>query len=421
MTVEQALEYIHSNYWNGGSFGLSKTKELMNLMGNLQKQLKFVHIVGTNGKGSTAAMSASILQKAGYTVGLYTSPYIFKFHERMQVNGQCISDEELAELTEKIKPLADSMKDKPSEFELVTAIAFDYFLRHHCDIVCLEAGLGGENDSTNVIDPPEVAVITNIGLDHTALLGNTLEEIATTKSKIIKPGCQAVTYREPASVEAVFEARCKEVGAEWTKADFDSIHLRSASLEGQVFDWGDYKELKLPLLGEHQLKNAAVVLTVMQVLRKKGWKISDEAIREGLATVSWPGRFELIGREPLFIVDGGHNPQCIEALVKNVRDYLGGRHLTILTGVLADKDYSHMYRDMSQYASEFITVTPGNPRALPAQELKTYLEQFGKPVTACDDVETGVALAKAHAGKDGVVLSYGSLYMLGEIVEAAKK
>lgn len=421
MTVEQALEYIHSNYWNGGSFGLEKTKELMNLMGNLQKQLKFIHIVGTNGKGSTAAMSASILQKAGYTVGLYTSPYIFKFHERMQVNGECISDEELAELTEKIKPVADSMENKPSEFELVTAIAFEYFLRHHCDIICLEAGLGGENDSTNVIDPPEVAVITNIGLDHTALLGNTLEEIASTKSKIIKPGCQAVTYREPASVEAVFEARCKEVGAEWTKADFDSIHLRSASLEGQVFDWGDYKELKLPLLGDHQLKNAAVVLTVMQVLRKKGWKISDEAIREGLATVRWPGRFELIGREPLFIVDGGHNPQCIEALVKNVRDYLGSRHLTILTGVLADKDYSHMYRDMAQFAAEFITVTPGNPRALTAQELKTYLEQFGKPVTACDDVETGVALAKSHAGKDGVVLSYGSLYMLGEIVEAAKK
>lgn len=420
MTVDQALEYIHSNYWNGGSFGLERTRDLLHRMGNPEQDLKFIHIAGTNGKGSTAAMSANILQKAGYTVGLYTSPYIFKFHERMQVNGQCISDAELVEITERIRPLTETMDSQPSEFELVTCIAFEYFKRHHCDIICLEVGLGGELDSTNVIPPAEISVITNIGLDHTELLGDTLEKIAQTKSKIIKTGTHAVTYREPASVEAVFEARCQEVGAQWTRADFASLRPVSASLEGQVFDWGPYQALRLPLLGEHQLKNAATVLTVMEIMEKRGWKISEQNIRDGMETVSWPGRFELVARDPLFIVDGGHNPQCIEALVRNVRDYLDGRKLVILTGVLADKDYHQMYADMSRFASQFVTVTPCNPRALQAEELKAYLSRYQKPVTACDTVEAGVRLAKELAGKDGVVLAYGSLYMVGEIEIAAR-
>ncbi len=421
MTLEQALEYIHSNYWNGGTFGLGRTYELLDKMGNPQKDLKFIHIAGTNGKGSTASMSASILRQAGYTVGLYTSPYIFRFNERMQVNGECISDEEVISLVEELKPLAQAMASEPSEFEFVTCMAFAYFKRHQCDIVCLEVGLGGEFDSTNVIAPPVAAVMTNIGLDHTELLGDTLEKIAETKSKIMKTGTQVVSYREPASVEAVFEARCKEVGAELTKADFDTINLCSASLEGQIFDWGDMAELQLPLLGQHQLKNAAVVLTLMKVLQKQGWNITEESIRKGLKAVSWPGRFELVAREPLFIVDGGHNPQCIEALVKNVRDYLDGRTLVILTGVLGDKDYHAMYKDMAPFASAFVTITPDNPRAMSAQALKAYLEQFGKAVTACGSAAEGVARAKALAGKNGVVLAYGSLYMLGDVVTAAKE
>ena len=421
MTLDQTLEYIHSNYWNGGTFGLERMNQLLDLIGHPEKDLKCIHIAGTNGKGSTASMSANILRKAGYTVGLYTSPYIFKFHERMQVNGECISDEELIEICGEIKEKADAMERQPSEFELVTCIAFEYFKRHNCDLIALEVGLGGEYDATNTIGSPEVAVLTNIGLDHVEVLGNTMEKIAETKSKIIKPGCHCVTYREPESVEAVFEARCKEVGAKWIKADFDSIELLSASLEGQVLNWGPYKELNLPLLGQHQLKNAATVLTVMMALRERGWQISDEAIREGLATVFWPGRFELVARKPLFIVDGGHNPQCIEALVNNVRDYLGDRKLVILTGVLADKDYNEMYRDMVPFATEIVTMTPPNPRALTAQDLKAYLDQFGKPVYACDTIDEGVKLAKAKAGEDGVVLAYGSLYMVGDIENAARK
>ena len=420
MTPNEALEYIHSVCWKGSIPGLGRTRELLEKMGNPQNQLQFVHIAGTNGKGSTAAMTANILRKAGYCTGLYTSPYIFRFHERMQVNGQCISDEELAEITAFVKPLAESMADHPTEFELVTCIAMEYFKRHHCDVVSLEVGMGGELDSTNVIASPLVAVLTNIGLDHTEFLGDTLEKICETKSKIIKSGTIAVTYREKPSVEAVIEARCKEVGAQWMPADFDSIRLVDASLEGQVFDWGSYQGIHLPLLGKHQLYNAAVVLTIVKALRERGLAISDTAMREGIATVSWPGRFELVARDPLFIVDGGHNPQCIEALVNNVRDYLNGRTLTVLTGVLADKDYGAMYQDMAQYVSQFVTVTPPNPRALSAQDLKAYLERFGKPITACDTVAEGVALAKELAGREGVVLAYGSLYMVGDIENAAR-
>ena len=419
MNVSEALSYIHSVCWKGSIPGLSRTRELLAKMGNPEKKLRFVHIAGTNGKGSTAAMLAAILRQAGYVTGLYTSPYIIKFHERMQVNGEMISDEELCTITEYIRPLAESMTESPTEFELVTCIAMEYFVRRGCQIVVMEVGMGGELDSTNVIAAPEASVICNIGLDHTEVLGDTLEKIASAKAGIIKPGCPAVIYREKPSVEAVFEEKCRAVGSELHKADFDAIRLHTHDLTGQVFDFGRFQALHLPLLGEHQLKNAAVVLTTADVLKARGWAITDENIRQGLATVRWPGRFELLRKDPLFIVDGGHNPQCIEALVQNIRQYLAGRPLTVLTGVLADKDYHCMYADVArQFAARFVTVTPPNPRALDAQALAEYLRQFGKPVTACDSVDAGVREAIRQAGPDGVVLAYGSLYMVGDI-EAA--
>lgn len=421
MTVQEALTYIHSYFWKGSIPGLSRTQALLNLLGNPEKKLRFIHVAGTNGKGSTAAMLASILRCAGYRTGLYTSPYINRFHERMQVDGAEISDEDLCAITAYVKPFAETIEDHPTEFELVSCIAFEYFARKGCDIVVLEVGMGGELDSTNVIDPPEAAVITNIGLDHTEELGDTLEKIAAAKAGIIKPGCQTVIYRAAPSVEAVFEARCKAVGATLRKADFDSITLRAHGLEGQTFDTAAYKGLELPLLGAHQLHNAAVVLQTVEALKEKGWHITEQNIRDGLKTVRWPGRFEVLGHKPLFLVDGGHNPQCIEALTANIRDYLAGRPLTVLTGVLADKDYNCMYPCVAPYAERFITVTPDNPRALSARELKTYLSQFGKPVTACDTVPDGVAEAIRQAGPDGVVLAYGSLYMVGDIRAAAAR
>ena len=418
MNYEQALTYIHSICWKGSVPGLGRTQELLARMGNPEKKLKFVHIAGTNGKGSTASMTASILRKAGYRTGLYTSPFIFRFNERMGVDGQDIPDDMLAEITEFVKPHADAMTDRPTEFELVTAIAMEYFARMKCDIVCLEVGLGGELDSTNVIDPPEVAVLCNLGLEHTAVLGHTIEEIAAAKAGIVKKGCHVAVYRNSANVEAVYEAKAAEVGAAVHYADFDSIVLHEHSFAGQKFDCMGYKDLFLPLLGEHQLKNAAVVLTAVECLRQRGWKISDENVCQGITSVSWPGRFEVLSRDPDFIVDGGHNPQCLEALAKNVEDYLADREITALVGVMADKDYAAMFASMAPYITRFVTVTPENPRAMKAPILAANLGRFGKPATACDSVREGVETALEYAKNGGIVLAFGSLYMVGDIRDA---
>ena len=418
MNAEQAIEYIHSVCWKGSIPGLSRTRNLLDLMENPQDRLKYVHIAGTNGKGSTAAMTASILQKAGYRVGLYTSPYIYRFNERMQINGEPISDNELAEITAWVKPLAQSMEESPTEFELVSCIAFEYFKRNRCDIVVLEVGMGGAMDSTNVIKAPEVAVITNIGLDHTDVLGKTVEEIALTKSGIFKEGGAAVVYRSSPSVEAVFEEVCAQKNITLTKADFEGLRLISHGLEGQVFDCGARKELQLPLLGDHQLHNAAVVLSVADALIARGWEITEENIRDGIREVSWPGRFDIMRKDPLFIIDGGHNPQCIEALVKNIEDYLADKKVIVLTGVLADKDYVEMYQPVMPLVQEFVCITPPSPRKLDASMLAHYLTEAGACATACDSIPEGVRVAMEKAGKDGVVLSFGSLYSIGAIRDA---
>ena len=418
MNANEAIEYIHSVCWKGSIPGLSRTQELLSKMGNPEKKLKFVHIAGTNGKGSTAAMTASILQQAGYRVGLYTSPYIYRFHERMQINGEQISDEDLCAVTEYVKPFADSMAESPTEFELVCCIAFEYFLRQNCDIVVLEVGMGGAFDATNVIECPEVAVITNIGLDHTDVLGSTLEEIAATKAGIFKEGGNAVIYRGTPGVEKVFETVCAQRNVTLRKADFDGLNLISHGLEGQVFDCGERKGLFLPLLGIHQLKNAAVVLSIIDTLIAKGWNITEAQIRQGLQQANWPGRFDIVSRDPLFIIDGGHNPQCIEALVVNIRDYLAGKRVIALTGVLADKDYADMYKPVMPYVQEFVCVTPPNPRKLEAAELAKHLQSVGAKAAACASIDEGVRKARELAGKDGVVLCFGSLYTIGSIKEA---
>ena len=418
MNVNEAIEYIHSVCWKGSIPGLGRTQALLAKMGNPEKKLKFVHIAGTNGKGSTAAMTASILRKAGYRTGLYTSPYICRFHERMQVDGVEISDEDLATITEYVKPLAQSMEESPTEFELVCCIAFEYFLRKNCDIVVLEVGMGGAFDATNVIETPEAAVITNIGLDHTEVLGDTLEKIAETKAGIFKENGAAVVYRGKPSVEAVFERVCAERNVSLKKANFEGLTQVSRSLEGQVFHCGDRKDLFLPLLGDHQLHNAAVVLGVADTLIEKGWNITEENIRDGLRDTRWPGRFDVMSREPLFIIDGGHNPQCIEALVTNIQDYLSDKELTVLTGVLADKDYVDMYRPVMPYVSEFVCITPPNPRRMKAAQLAEYLRATGKPAEGFEEIVDGVRAAIEKAGDDGVVLSFGSLYSIGSIRDA---
>lgn len=417
MTLDEALGYIHRVDWRGSVPGLSRIDALLNKLGHPESTVKYIHITGTNGKGSTCAMTASVLQAAGYRTGLYTSPYIRRFNERMQINGVPIPDDDLCALVEEIQPLADSMADHPTEFELVTAIGLTWFARHHCDVVVCEVGMGGEFDATNIIPAPEVAALTNIGLDHTAFLGSTVEAIAATKSGIIKPSCHAVLYPCPPSVEQVVAARCRAAGAPLTVTDFNALHPISHSLDGQTFDWPGLPGLHLPLLGQHQLHNAAVALTILDVLRRRGWHIPDNAIRTGLDAVEWPGRFQVVRRDPIVILDGGHNPQCMEALTQNVSDYLSGYPLTVLTGVLGDKDYAHMYGRLAAQAVRFVTVTPRNLRALPAAHLAEMLSALGKPVTACSTIAQGVDDALSLTPPDGAVLCCGSLYLLGDVLD----
>ena len=419
MKAKEAIAFIESVSWKGSVPGLERPQALLAKMGNPEKELKYIHVGGTNGKGSTCAMLASILQKAGYKVGLYTSPHIYCFNERIQINGQNISDEDLAAVTAYVKPLAESMgKDIPTEFELVFCIAVEYFRRKGCDIVVTEVGMGGEMDATNVIPAPEVAVITNIGLDHTGFLGNTVEEIAQTKGGIFKTGSSAVIYPSCDSVVAVLKGICQEKKIDAKVADFSTIQPISHDLDGQVFDCGQRKGLFLPLLGQHQQFNCCMALNVIDLLIEKGWVITEEQIREGLRLTQWPGRFHIMQKKPLFIIDGGHNPQCLEALVSNIQDYLAGKKIIGLTGVLADKDYGDMYKPVMPLIDQFVCITPPNERKLEAAELAEHLQNAGAKATACETIAKGVKTAKKLAGKDGVVLCFGSLYSIGEIKNA---
>ena len=421
MTGKEAIDYIHSMVWNRKATGYEHAQNLLREMGNPEKQLKYIHIGGTNGKGSTSAMLASVLQAAGYKTGLYTSPFIYRFHERIQINGEQISDEDLGEVTEYVKSFADNMESCPSEFALLSCIAFEYFARKQCDIVVLEVGMGGANDSTNVIECPEVSIMTNIGLDHTEFLGETLEAIAETKAGIFKENSTAVVYPSVPTVEGVLEKHCKEKGALIRIVDFQGLHVKSRSLEGQIFNYGNREDLRLSLLGNHQLNNAIVSLTAIDVLKEKGWQIREEHVREGLATVKWPGRFEVVSQDPLFIIDGGHNPQCIDALAKNMQDYLGGRKIVALVGVLADKDYEEMFSPIFPYVSEFACITPPSPRRLEANELANHLKKAGVIANAYATVEDAVEYALEVVEDDGAVLCFGSLYSIGEIQSTFEK
>ena len=415
MTYEEALSYIHSICWKGSKLGLDRTRELLGKLNDPQKELKFIHIAGTNGKGSTAAMLSSILEEAGYRVGLYTSPFINRFNERMQVNHQPIPDEELAALTEYVRPHADAMADSPTEFELITALAMVWFARQKCDIVVLEVGMGGELDSTNIIDVPEAAVIAAMGLDHVKELGPTMADIARAKAGIIKEGGRVVSYGGNPEADEVIAAVCRARNASLRQPDFSAIVPGDFGLEGQTFSYKGWRVLRIPLVGAYQMNNAAVVLETVEVLRQRGWSVSDEAVRQGLADTRWPARFEVLRRDPVFIVDGGHNPHGIRATAESLRRLFPGRKITFVTGVMADKDVEHILGLIVPLAEQFFTVRPDNPRAMDAGELARRIEAMGAKATACASVRDGVDRAIQAEGPHGVACALGSLYMSGEV------
>jgi len=418
VSYEETLKYIHSVKWQGSKPGLSRTQHLLAKLGNPEKKLKFVHVAGTNGKGSTAACIASVLQTAGYKTGLYTSPYIIRFNERMQINGEQISDEELEALTDEIRPYADAMTDDPpTEFELITALGMQYFYKHRCDIVVLEVGMGGELDSTNVIDTPEVAVITAIGMDHVAELGPTIRDIARAKAGIIKEGGDVVVYgaNDP-EVDQVFEETCRAKNARLFKADFSRISNKTFDIDAARFDFAPYGRVSLPLVGSYQPYNAAVAITALERLREKGYKISDRDILEGLRNVRWPGRFEILRKKPIFILDGSHNTHGMLATAESLKTVFPGRKFIFLMGVMRDKDVDGMIGILEPLAERFITVKPDNPRAMAAEDLRDkLLEETGKPAEACASIPEGVARAVELAGEEGIVCALGSLYFSGDV------
>ena len=415
MDYQEALAYLNNVEFFGSKPGLERVGALLEALGSPQKGMKFVHIAGTNGKGSCAAMAASILKAAGYKTGLYTSPYLYRFNERMQINGKQIPDDVLAEIVTRLKPAAEAMEDHPTVFELMTAAALLWYREEACDIVVLEVGLGGRFDATNIIDVPEAAVIMNIGLDHTEILGDTLEQIAFEKAGIIKKGTDAVLYQQGEGVTDVVRRRCAELGVALHIADFSQIQLEFDSIYGQSFTYKG-NPYALPLLGAHQLRNAATVLELVEVLRARGWRLEQSDVEHGLYAVHWPGRFELLSEEPLFIVDGGHNPQCALTVRDNLLHYFPDKRRILLLGVLADKDYPALTAILDEAADEYICITPLSPkRALPAKELADFLNRYNKPVAVCDTIRDGVSLARDRSDDKSVVCAVGSLYSVGEI------
>lgn len=414
MTYQQALDYIHAVQWAGHKPGLSRTRTLLAALGDPHRQLKFVHIAGTNGKGSTAAMLASCLQAAGYCVGLYTSPFISRFNERIQVNGVPIPDVDLVQLVERIQPAADAMTDVPTEFEVITALGMLYFARRQCDIVVLEVGLGGALDSTNVIDPPECAVITALGMDHVRELGPTLADIAAAKAGIIKPGSPVVSYGGSPEADAVIARAAAQQHSPLTVVDFSRLHIGPGSLDAITFDFDGLNGIRLPLIGSYQPYNAAVAVTALRVLRTRGWNIPVQAIRQGLETVSWPGRFELLRRDPPFLLDGSHNAHGMRATVQSLRDRFPGQKFVFLISMMADKDTDEMLALLEPLAARFVTVAAHTPRALPAETLATQLRARGAIAEAAPTISAGVARARELAGS-APVCALGTLYFSGDV------
>ncbi len=419
-TYQEALDYILGTPNPGSVYERNVINTLLKELGEPQKGMKYVHIAGTNGKGSTSAFMASILRCAGYRTGLYTSPYIQRFNERIQVNGVEIPDEAVAEITTEIAAAAERVQAqgyrRPTIFELITALGFVWFSRSRCDIVVLEVGMGGRLDATNAIDEAEVSIITNIGFDHMEFLGNTLPLIAREKAGIIKRGGTVVLYGQSEEVEAVFRAVCEEKNAVLLRSDSSLAVIREYGLDGTTFDFGSHKGLKISLLGRYQARNACTAVTAAEALRGKGWAVTEKALREGLEKAHWPGRLELLRRDPVVIVDGAHNPQGAEALMEAMGLLFPGKKLNIVVGVLADKDYASSIDIAAPFAKKFYAVTPPSYRALASERLADEIQRHGGvPVKSFGSIPAALQAALNESESDDVVCIFGSLYQVGEV------
>lgn len=418
MTYEMALETIHGFPRFGGKPDLKRVQKFMTLLGNPQNGLKFIHVAGTNGKGSTCAIVASVLEKAGYRTGLFTSPFISDFCERIQIDRQMIPREALIELVEELLPTVQLLEENGeplTEFDFTTGLGLLWFSRQKCDLVVLEVGLGGRLDATNVIGTTLVSVITSISLDHTKILGDTVEQIAAEKAGIIKPYGVTVVYadQKTGAMEVIRHTAANQHN-QLVEADPSVLTVLSSGLHGTELLY-EGLHLHLPLLGEHQVKNAATALAALSVLPRQGYPISDEAYIQGIASVRFPARLELLHEHPVVLLDGAHNPDGTDALAAAIHRYFNGRRLVGLIGMLADKDVHTAADSLDGLFSQVVTVAPDSPRAMPAEELADIWRMHGIEAFAAHHISEALERAFSLLEEEDALIICGSLFLAGEV------
>jgi len=417
MTYKDALEYLKKASGRGSRLGLERVSVLMEKLGNPQNRTKIIHVTGTNGKGSFSAMLTAVLKSSGYRVGSFSSPAITDATDSFRIDCNEISESDFAEIMDIVYPVCESMDDKPTEFEILTAMAFELFFRKKCDIAVVECGMGGDLDSTNVITSPVLSVITNVRKDHCSFLGNTINEIASHKAGIIKPN-RPIFFGDEEVPEIITKIAQKNNSELFTVNP--CINDAVFSLSGTHFTYKNMK-INLSLLGTYQLNNAVNVLNCIEILRNNGLNIPDKAITDGLKNAEWHGRFEVLRKNPLVIFDGSHNPDGISRTAESIEKYFDNR-IVLLTGVMADKEYN-LYADiLGKYIDCVFTVKPDNPRSLDCQTLAGTFSEKGIPACAFHELEWGVESAYSYAKERNLpLIALGSLYMYREFTEALDK
>lgn len=428
MNYRQTLEYIDGLGAYGTNIvpGLENIRNLCGRLGDPQKELQVAHVAGTNGKGSVLAYISTMTQRGGYRTGRFLSPPILEYREIIQINQRPISQKKLCEYTERVKEACESLvasgKPHPTRFEFETAMALLYFREQECDLAVIETGMGGRLDATNIIEHPAVSVITSVSMDHMKFLGNTLSEIAGEKAGICKPGCPLVMMEQEPEAEQVLLQRARELGCPVTEVSLQDVENVRSCLENQKFDCFGMRDLEIRLTGNYQIVNAALALAAVRKLGERGFPVEERRMREGLAGTRWPGRFDVIGRNPLFIADGAHNEDAAKKLAGTIRFYFTNRRIVYIMGVLRDKEYEKIIAETYAYADQIITITPpDNPRAMPAYELAQAVRAYHPHVTAADSLEEAVEMAYMLAGQGDVIISFGSLSYLGRLIHIVEK
>lgn len=427
MNYQEALDYIEQLNTKGIALGLERITALMELLGNPQNDLRCIHVAGTNGKGSVCAFIDSALQSAGLRVGRYISPTLYDYLERFQINGAYITEQEFAEILTQVRVACETMAKRnlelPTVFEVETAVAFLYFKRQRCDYVLLEVGMGGRLDSTNVITHPLVSVITSISLDHTGMLGNTLAEIAYEKAGIIKPGAQVVLApQDPEAMEVLYK-QCIACGITPHVVHSIELHNENWSIHGQTFSYGRWQNLLISLIGTYQRVNVAVALETLQLLQQYEPNLTDETIRIGLAKTIWRGRFEVILDEPLFVVDGAHNPAGAKALADTIEQIQNHMHkkLWLMMGVFRDKEYRTIGEILHPFSDTLICFQPPGERGLEATVLETNMKPYYETIITREHAEDAVQYVLTHAAKEDMIISFGSLSTIKAVEDAVKE